>query len=458
MQIVILGGGAVGSLVARRLVQEKNEVVIVESDPDRCQRLEEGLDAQIIQGHANSISTLERAGLRDADMLIAVTSSDEANVLGCLIAQTHPNVKIKVARLRTHEVDRWRSICSSDLLNVDLVIHPDRETADRILQVVEMPGISDIVEFAEGRVKLFGMNVESNSWMVGRSMTELDEAGPPKNSLMAMVFRGQRVIIPRGSDRLQAGDHVYVIVPADEMKSVMEFMGIEAQRRAERVFIVGGKQLGIEVALRLEEQGVQVKLFEHDLIRCQKIATLLKDTVVVHGDGTDRRVLWEENVEGIDAYLALTGNDEVNIIASLLSKRLGARKAVALVNRIDFLPMAQLLGINSTFSTRLTVVDRILQFVRKGHVLSVTTFLEEEAEAIELVATPESKYVGKTLREVHFPRGTVVGAIARPSGEVLVPRGDATILPDDRVIFFSLERLVPYIESAFLEEPQRERM
>ena len=378
--------------------------------------------------------------------------------LGCLIAQMHPNVKIKVARLRTHEVDRWRSICSSDSLKVDLVIHPDRETADRILQVVEMPGISDIVEFAEGRVKLFGMNVESNSWVVGRSMTELDQAGPPKNSLMAMVFRGQRVIIPRGTDRLQAGDHVYVIVPSNEMDSVMEFMGIQAKKNAERVFIVGGKQLGIEVALRLEEQGVQVKLFERDLDRCQKIATLLKDTVVVHGDGTDRRVLWEENVEGIDAYLALTGNDEVNIIASLLSKRLGARKAVALVNRIDFLPMAQLLGINSTFSTRLTVVDRILQFVRKGHVLSVTTFLEEEAEAIELVATPESKFVGKTLREVHFPRGTVVGAIARPSGEVLVPRGDATILPDDRVIFFALERLVPYIENTFLEEPQRGRV
>ncbi len=458
MRIVILGGGAVGSLVARRLVQEKNEVVIVEGDPDRCQRLEEGLDARIVQGHANSISTLERAGLHEADMLIAVTNSDEANVLGCLIAQMHPNVKIKVARLRTHEVDRWRSICSSDSLNVDLVIHPDRETADRILQVVEMPGISDIVEFAEGKVKLFGMNVESNSWVVGRSMTELDQAGPPKNSLMAMVFRGQRVIIPRGTDRLQAGDHVYIIVPSNEMDSVMEFMGIQAKKNAERVFIVGGKQLGIEVALRLEDQGVQVKLFERDLDRCQKIATLLKDTVVVHGDGTDRRVLWEENVEGIDAYLALTGNDEVNIIASLLSKRLGARKAVALVNRIDFLPMAQLLGINSTFSTRLTVVDRILQFVRKGHVLSVTTFLEEEAEAIELLATPESKFVGKTLREVHFPRGTVVGAIARPSGEVLVPRGDATILPDDRVIFFALERLVPYIENTFLEEPKRGRV
>ena len=458
MRIVILGGGAVGSLVARRLVQEKNEVVIVEGDPDRCQRLEEGLDARIVQGHANSISTLERAGLHEADMLIAVTNSDEANVLGCLIAQMHPNVKIKVARLRTHEVDRWRSICSSDSLNVDLVIHPDRETADRILQVVEMPGISDIVEFAEGKVKLFGMNVESNSWVVGRSMTELDQAGPPKNSLMAMVFRGQRVIIPRGTDRLQAGDHVYIIVPSNEMDSVMEFMGIQAKKNAERVFIVGGKQLGIEVALRLEDQGVQVKLFERDLDRCQKIATLLKDTVVVHGDGTDRRVLWEENVEGIDAYLALTGNDEVNIIASLLSKRLGARKAVALVNRIDFLPMAQLLGINSTFSTRLTVVDRILQFVRKGHVLSVTTFLEEEAEAIELLATPESKFVGKTLREVHFPRGTVVGAIARPSGEVLVPRGDATILPDDRVIFFALERLVPYIENTFLEELKRGRV
>ena len=452
MRILILGGGAVGALMARRLTREKNEVIIVESSEERCAELEEILDAKIVRGSASSIRVLKRAGLAEAEMLIAVTNSDEANLLGCLIAQVHSEIKIKVARLRTHEVDQWRSVCGGAILNIDLVIHPDRETAERILRVVALPGISEILDFAEGRVKLVGTNVTQDSWVVGKSMADLEKKGPPKNSLVAMVSRGQQVIVPRGDDQLRVGDHVYIVLPADKMAETLEFMGIPKATRVKRVFIVGGKQIGIEVALQLEEMGVQVKLFERDLARCEKISTLVETTVVVHADGTDQQTLMEENIEGIDAYLALTGDDEENIIASLLAKRVGARKAIALVNRLDFVPMAQLLGINSIFSTRLVVVDRILQFVRKGHVLSVTTLREEEAEAIELVATPGAKFLGKKLKDVHLPRGAIVGAIVRPSGKVIIPRGDAVIQAGDRVIFFCLENLVPELESAFIGE------
>ncbi len=456
MRILILGGGAVGSLLAQRLIREKNEVVIVEEDSERCIELEETLDAKIVQGHAGSIHTLQKAGMADVEMLIAVTNNDEANILACLIAEALSNIEIKLVRLRTHEVDEWKSICGSQMLNVDLVIHPHRETADRILKVLDLPGVSERLEFAEGKVQLIGMNIEADSWVVGKSMAELDQSSPPKNSLMAMLFRGQRVIVPQGDVRLRAGDHVYIVVPTEQMSELFDFMKLPPVQPIKRVFIIGGKQIGIEVALQLEAQGVHVKLFERDLRRCEKIATLVKSTVVVHADGSDQRTLVEENIEGIDAYLALTGDDEDNIISSLLSKRLGARKAVALVNRLDFLPMAQLLGINSTFSTRLVVVDRILQFVRKGQVLSVTTFREEEeAEAIELLATPGSKFVGKKLRDVHLPRGVIVGAIVRPSGEVIVPRGDGVIQEKDRVIFFCLEQLVPQLESAFFAGTRR---
>lgn len=455
MRVLILGGGEVGALVARRLSREKNEVVIVEASQDRCAHLEEVLDAKIVLGNASSISTLEKAGLHDAEMLIAVTNSDEDNILGCLIAQANSNVKIKLARLRTHEVDRWRSICGEHFLNIDLVIHPDRETAQRMLRVVGLPGISDVLEFAEGRIKLFGMNIEADSWVVGKSMAELDQCNPPRNSLMAILFRGHQVIVPTGEDRLRVGDHVYIVVPDSEFEQCLSFMGVAKPQRVERVFILGGKQIGIEVALQLEKKGVQVKLFERELERCEKISALVKHTIVVHADGTDQRILMEENVEGIDAYLALTGDDEDNIIASLLAKRLGARKAVALINRLPYLSMAQRLGINSTFSTRATVVDRILQFVRKGQVLSVTTFREEEAEAIELVASSGAKYVGKKLKDVHLPRGAIVGAIARPGGEEIVPRGEVVIQAGDRVVFFCLENLVSELESAFIAIPRR---
>ncbi|GAB4220107.1 MAG: Trk system potassium transporter TrkA [Acidobacteriota bacterium] len=450
MKIIILGGGAVGTLVAQRLIREKNEVVIVESSASRCAELEDVLDAKIVHGSASSIKVLERAGLITADMLIAVTSSDETNILGCLIAQAFSNVRIKVARLRTHEVKRWKSICSSKLLGIDLVIHPDSETVVRILDVIGLPGVSDIVQFADGKVKLFSMPIEASSSLNGRLISELNDGEGLPRFLVAMIFRDQRVIVPRGDDQLKEGDLVYVVVPSDELHQVLNYVGIQPLDKVQRVFVLGGKQLGIEAALRLEEMGVQVKLFEKDLERCQKIAGVVKNTVVVHADGTDQRILAEENIRGIDAYLALTGDDEVNIIASLLAKRMGSHKAVALVNRIDFLPMAQLLGINSIFSTRLVVVDRILQYVRKGRVVSVTTFREEEAEAIELVATPGSRYVGKALRDVQLPRGALVGAIVRPGGEVEVPRGSSVIQLDDRVIFFCLENVIPKLEKAFI--------
>ncbi len=448
MRILILGGGEVALLVARRLIREKNEVVIVELEEQRCAHLEEVLDAKIVQGNATSIKTLVQAGIESADMLIAATNQDDANVLGCLIAQDYPTVGIKLARLRTHEVDRWRSLCE-DYLNVDLIIHPDREAARRLLRVVAHPGVSDLRGFAEGRIQLIGMSIRNDSWVVGKSMRDLDASSPP-NSIMVMLFRGHRVLIPRGEDRLQVGDFVHIIVPTAEMGECLRFMGLPGRQKLQRVFILGGKQIGIEVAQRLEKRGVQVKLFERDLGRCEKIASLVKKTVVVHADGTDQRVLTEENIEGIDAYLALGGHDEDNIIASLLSKRMGAGKALALINRSDLLPMTQILGIDSSLSTRLVAVDRILQFVRKGKVLSVKTFRDEEAEAIELVATKDSKYVGKKLRHVHLPRGAIVGAIAHPDGRVTVPRGDAVIHAGDRVIFFCLESLVPELESAFI--------
>lgn len=456
MRILIAGGGQVAALVAARLIREGNEVVIVEQNPERCSELEEIVDAKVLRGNAASIRTLHEAGLGDAEMLIALTSEDQVNVLVCLIAQVESRVKVKVARLRTHEVEQWRKICREADLHIDLIIHPETEIADRILRVVRVPGVSDIIDFAEGRVKLFGMNIDSNSWTSGETVEDLDRAGPPKNSLIALIFRGQQVIIPHGAEVLRPGDHVYIVTTVQELEDVYRFMGLRSQESLDRVFILGGKQVGILVAEKLEQQGVGVKLFERDGERCQKISQILKKTTVLHADGTEEATLMEENIDGVSAFLALTSHDEDNLIASLLARKLGAKKVVALINRLNYLPMAQRLGINTTVSPRLAAVDRILQFVRKGRVISVTTFREEEAEAIELIAAAGSKYVGKNLKEVRFPRGAIVGAIARPNGEVIVPRGQVTIQAGDRVIFFALENTVPLLESAFLHEPKKE--
>jgi trk system potassium uptake protein TrkA len=314
--------------------------------------------------------------------------------------------------------------------------------------------VSDIVEFAAGKVKLFGMGIDPSSWTVGKSMEELDRAGPPKNSLIALIFRGQQVIIPRGPDRLESGDIVYIMTTAQQLQANLEFMGLRAPGPVRNVFIVGGKQIGIQIAQELEARAKYIKLFETNAERCEEISHLTRETLVVHADGADEAILREEGVERADAFLALTGDDEDNIIACLLARRLGAKKVVALVNKLNYLPMAQLLGIATTVSPRASAVDGILQYVRKGRVQSVTTFRQEEAEAIELIAAPGARYVGKRLRDMRLPRGAIVGAIVKPGDQVIVPRGDALIESGDRVIFFAVESVVPGLEAAFLAEPR----
>lgn len=455
--MLIAGGGEVGEMIARRLSREGNEVTILETDEARCAYLHDALDAKVMRGSAASFRHLKAAGADRTEMLIAVTSSDESNLLACLIAQAEFNVRVKVARIRTHEVEDWRRICQDAGLRIDLVIHPETEALNRIMPVLRLPGVSELVSFAGGKVQLFGLTLDQGNWITGKTLLELTDAGPPKNSLVAMVFRGNQAIIPHGDEMLLPDDRVYVVARDRDMKETMRFMGLQGEAPMARAFVVGGKQLGILVASELEKQRVGVKLFEKRPERCQFVSELLTDCTVIQGDGGDASTLMEENIEGVDAYLALTGDDENNLIAALLARRLGARKLVALINRINYTPLAHRLGIQTVVNPRLATVDRILQFVRRGRVHSVTTFGEEAAEAIELEATAGGRYIGRKLRDVKLPREAVVGAIIRPDGDVLVPRGEDVIQAGDRVIIFALENIVPYLEDAFLDERRAAR-
>ncbi len=449
MKILIAGGGQTAALVATRLIKEGNEITLIEQDPERCQELEETLDAKIVRGNAAGINTLRSAGIADAEMLIALTNADHINVLFCLIASVESRAKVRVARLRTHEVDHWRRICREAGIPVDLIIHPETDISERILRVLNVPGVADILDFAEGRVKLFSMIVDENNWLANKRIEELGATGLRGNGIIAMIFRSQQAIIPHAGEILRPGDCIYVVTRADSLEDAYRFMGLKTQESLERIFILGGKQVGIEVALQLEKKGVSVKVFERDSKRCSLISEVLKKSIVIHADGTEEAILAEENIQGIGALLALMGDDEDNIMASLLARKLGVPKVVALINRLNYLPIAQRLGITTAISPRLTAVDRILRFVRKGRVISVTSFREVEAESIELIAAAKSRVVGKKLKNLNLPRECVVGAICRPSGEVIVPRGDDSIEAGDRVIFFALSRIVKTLESLF---------
>ncbi len=227
MRILIAGGGQVGTLIARRLIRESNEVTIIDRNDERCAQLEEKLDAKVVRGNAIGMGTLHDAGLQDAEMLIAVTGSDEINFLACLIAQLESKVGVKVARIRSHEVEHWRRMASTAGLQIDLIIHPETDVAERIMRVVHIPGVSDILDFAGGDVKVFGMNVEPDSWFADKTLAELEAASPPKNSLIAMIFRAQQVIIPHGNERLCPGDHIYVVGTRHNLDEVFAFMGLK---------------------------------------------------------------------------------------------------------------------------------------------------------------------------------------------------------------------------------------
>jgi trk system potassium uptake protein TrkA len=457
MNVLIAGGGQVGALIARRLIREGNAVTIIDPSPERCAELDSQLDARVVTGNAARVLVLREAGIAASEMVIAVTDQDEVNLLVCQIAQVESNARIKVLRLRTHEVQHWHEVLAKSGIHVDLIIHPETELAETIMRVIRLPGVSDVHEFAGGAVLLVGMNLEANSPVVGLSLEGLAAKHAPADALVTMLFRGAQVIIPRGSEVLREGDRVYVLTSRASLAATLRFMGLAEPSPLRRVFIVGGGQLSIHVAQSLERQDVRVKLFERDRARAERVAGLLKGTTVINADGTDQATLEEAGMADANAFLALTKDDENNIIASLLARRLGVGKVVALINRLNYLSMVQRLGINTTISPRLTTVDRILQFVRRGRVLSVTTFRDEEAEAIELLAGPESRYVGKPLRDANFPRDAVVGALVRPTGEVVVPRGHTIVQAGDRLIVFALERVVPALEAAFVAPARKGR-
>jgi trk/ktr system potassium uptake protein len=450
MRIFVAGGGQSAEFIARRLIREGNELVILEVDRARCSYLESHLDARVVQGNAGSLSSWRRAGIGAAELVIAATDSDETNVLSCMIADAEAPNAIKAVRLRTREFRDWEAMLKGRGVRIDRVIHPESDIVGRIYNVLAVPGVSDIRDFAGGEVKVFGMNVEQDSWLAGKCLSDLVRAGPPQNTMVAMIFRGKEFIIPHGDEILRPWDHIYVATTRQNFDETLRFMGIEKQAAVHRAFIVGGGEGAIAIAELLEEQGVAVKLFEQEAAQCEYVAGILKKSVVIHADGSNQETLLQENVEGVDAFLALTDDDETNLIVSLLARQLGARKVVALVNRVHNLILAQRLGINATVSRRVKTVDAILELVRKGGVLSVRTFREEEAEAIELIAHASSIYVGRALRDLNFPRGAIVGAIVRPYGEVIIPRGNAVIAAGDRVVFFAAENCVAQLESGFL--------
>ncbi len=446
MHAIVVGGGQVGRNIADRLTREGNDVTVVDTDSERLRDIAEHQDVRTILGRGSSPAVLASADIRSAELLIAVTDSDEANIMACVMAGAVSPATVKIARVRELDYASYAQSLERMGVRIDLFINPERVVADRIRRVLQVPGAIDVSVFAEGRVLLAAFRVPVDHPIAGQTLAEIASQGKAPDVLVVALQRAGRLVIPRGDERVLSGDIVYLVVPSVAMAEIARFLGLPS-KPTRRVFIHGAGNVGFLLARDLESEGVQVKVIEPDARRCALLSETLSRGVVLQGDGADWELLEEENVQDAGAYVSLTDDQELNILSALLAKRLGVQTVYALIDRPGYAALAAAIGVDVPVSTRLSAVSSILHYARRGRILAAADFFEEEAEAIEVQAMETSSLVGRPLREVKLPRGAIVGAIVR-GGEVVIPRGDSIIRAGDRVIFFALREAVPQVEKA----------
>lgn len=439
MRIVIVGAGAVGSYLAERLALEGQDVVLVESDERRAAEVQSEIDCMVVNGNGASSSTLVKAGLADADLLIAVSSSDAINVLASSAA-TNIGIPRTVARVEDPELK-----AEVEALGVDFVIDPGEAAARDLLRLVKRGAISDLVEFADGQLVLLGAYVDPNAAFVGTTLAELRKAVAGWNWLVVAVIRHGETMIARGSTTLEPHDHVLLMARADKTSEAYELLGI-SDHAAEKVIVLGATRLGQITAALLVDNGIATTLIDEDRRRCHEIAERLPKVVAVCGDPTDPKLLKAEGVAVADSVLALSGWDGNNLLACLVAKELGAGEAIARFTNTDLVRLLSGVGIDATVSSRLAAANEILRFVRRGVIHSVTTFSDSDAEAIELEVGPASPAIGKSLNDLNPPASLIVGGVQRGK-DAFVPRGNTVIEEGDHLIVIARPEAIAAAES-----------
>jgi trk system potassium uptake protein TrkA len=441
VSILIIGGGDIGSILAHRLAGEGKDVSIVEASEARVRDLRETADVQVVHGSGSNVAVLRAAGLDEAEMMIAVTDSDEVNVVACMVGAKESVIPTKIARVRDPDLaDVVPRLFEQDAL--DLNINPEEVAARQIVKMLRVPGASGVLEFAEGRVQVVSFSVDDPCEAEGVRLADLKPKLAIPCNVVAILREGS-FLIPDGSARIRRGDTVYAAGSPDALRNLASLLG-KRNVDVTRILISGGGNTSYYLARLLEAQDLTPKIIEPDADRCRYLVDRLKRTVVLHGHGTDPALLREENINEADAFLALTRDEEDNILSALLAKRSGAGKVVALVNKLSYSSLVTAIGIDAVVSPNLAAVSAILHFIRRGKVVSVTTVGEEAAEALEIVALETSEIVGKPLREAGL-RGAIVGAIVR-GDRVIIPSGDDVIEVSDHVVVFALRSGIQDLE------------
>jgi trk system potassium uptake protein TrkA len=446
MRAVVVGAGEVGYHVAERLSGEGYDVVVVDAEPERLDYVDSHLDVGVIEGNGASPAMLGRAGIDKAALLVAVTSVDEVNLVCCMLARGTPGI-VKVARVSNPDFFADAGRLHPRTFGIDVMINPERELALDTFRLLQSTVATDIAVFAGGDLQVISLPVTEEAPVVDRTLADITRETGDIPLLTAAIERDGTTLVPSGSTKIVAGDQVYVVATPVSVARALALCGHEPSTLT-RVMVAGGSVEAYYLAQLLERHGVQVIMLVADRTRAQELAEKLDKALILNGDATDVELLELEGVGDVDAFVALTDEDETNILSSLVAKHVGAKKVVTLVNKIDFVSLARRIGLDAAVSPRLSAANAIMRHVRRGSVTRVATFKDTDAEAISFAVSPTSPVVGRSLAEIEFPEGTIVAAVER-GDDVIVPHGKDSLKAGDTAIVFALPEAVASVTKLF---------
>jgi trk system potassium uptake protein len=451
MRVIICGAGQVGFGIAERLAAEKNDVSIIDTAPELIHAVRDSLDVRGFVGHGSHPEVLEAAGAANADMIIAVTLFDEVNIVACEVAHALFNVPMKIARIRSQSYLRphYQDLFSREHLPIDVIISPELEVGEMVLRRITLPGATDVVRFADNKIVMIAIECLEDCPVINTPLAQLTELFPDLQSTVVGVSRNGNLFIPHSADPLFVGDLAYVVTTKDQVRRTLGLFGHEEQE-ATRIVIAGGGNIGLFVARTIEQRQsrTRVKIIEANRERAVAIADELRRTVVLNGSAFDQKLLLEADVPEADLMVAVTNNDQVNILSSVMAKRLGCKSSLSLINKPALQDIARTVGIDAYVNPSSVTISKVLQHVRRGRIRAVHSLENGAAEIIEAEALETSPLVGAHLRDLDLPDGMRVGAIYR-EGNVLKPDGSLTINPKDRVVIFALAEAVKQVEQMF---------
>ena len=451
MKVIVCGAGQVGYSIAQYLAKQNNDITVIDRSAERVQKIRESLDVQVATGYASDPDLLEQVNASDADMLIAVTNSDEVNMVACQVAETLFQVPTKIARIRNRSYLRpiWADLFGAQKMPIDFIISPEVEIAEAIYRRLEVPGVFEMVPFADEKVRVVGVRLEENCPVVDTPMKQLSELFPDLHITVMAVVRGSKMFIPSAEDHMHVGDSIYFAAEQAHVERSMKVFGHE-EKEARRIVIIGGGNVGLFLAQKLEKDSphLKIKLIEYNAERADFVASQLDKTTVINGDGLEGDILKEANIQNTETIVSVSNDDEVNILSSLLAKTMGAERAVTLINKQIYGPLITSLGVDVYLDPKETTVSTILQHIRKGKIRNLHTVRYGEAEIIEAEVLETSPLFGKAFKDMKLPQGIIAGAVVR-GDEVIMPRGNTVLKNKDRVILFVFSNIIKKVEKLF---------